>query len=74
MREPGSAAVNGAGPAEAGGHDGDENADPNFAAAAGEELEVEEDAELDGEPDLAAVVELDVEHVGVLRNTIAARP
>jgi len=61
VREPGSAAVNGAGPAEAGGHDGDENADPNFAAAAGEELEVEEDAELDGEPDLAAVVELDVE-------------
>jgi hypothetical protein len=61
VREPGSGAVNGAGPAEAGGHDGDENADANFADAAGEELEVEEDAELDGEPDLAAVAELDVE-------------
>jgi RNA polymerase primary sigma factor len=63
VREPGSGAVNGAGPAEAGGHDGDENADANVADAAGEELEVEveEDAELDGEPDLAAVAELDVE-------------
>jgi RNA polymerase primary sigma factor len=61
VREPGSGAVNGTGPAEADGHDGDENADANFADAAGEELEAEEDVDLDAEPDLAAVGELDVE-------------
>ena len=57
MREPGSSAVNGAG-AEAAGQDGsDENP---TADAAGEELEIE-DVDLDGEPDLTAVAELDVE-------------
>jgi RNA polymerase primary sigma factor len=60
VREPGSDAVNGAGPAED-GHDRDENAEANFADAPGEEQEVEEDVDLDGEPDLAAVGELDVE-------------
>jgi RNA polymerase primary sigma factor len=60
VQEPGSGAANGSA-AEAAGHDGDENADANFAEAVGEELEVEEDADLDGEPDLAAVAELDVE-------------
>jgi RNA polymerase primary sigma factor len=58
VREPGSDGVNGAAP-EAADHDGSD--EKPSAEATGDEVEIEEDVDLDGEPDLAAVGELDVE-------------